>query len=140
MKPNNQPVENPTVRFDGKREVVLMAPWSVVTPHGTLHAEVGARSDGASIPRLLWGIPGFAGFSGDTLPAAFAHDQLYAGELTARWKADDIFRQILVRCGVSRPRAFIMYRAVRDFGGIMWSRHTPESVEIARKFARFVRA
>jgi hypothetical protein len=130
-------VQNPRVQFIARRTIRLVDWWSVETALGTLMVRVGAESDGASIPSVLWGLPGMAAFAGDTLPAAFAHDQLYAAELVDRAAADEIFRDLLRRCGVGSVRAWLMYRSVRTFGGAVWRRHTPASIQKARRYAAF---
>jgi hypothetical protein len=133
------PVLSPFVRFIGPRNVRLTRHWWVAVPQGTLLVRAGAESDGASIPRVLWGIPGLAAFDGQTFAAAFAHDQLYAAELVERPVADAIFHALLRRCGVGAFRAWVMYQAVRSFGGGAWSSHTSDSIEQARRYAKWQR-
>ena len=126
----------PDIEFIDARNVVLKSPWSIVTGIGRLDVDAGATSDGASTPEIIWAIPGFVPFEGDTLPAAFAHDQLYAGELCDRLTADNILRDLLIANGVSWLRATAYFYAVRAFGGIVWARHTDASQAAARQFAR----
>ena len=95
----------PIVDFIDERNIALVSPWSIVTSIGTISVIPGATSDGASTPEVIWSIPGFDPFEGDTFPAAFAHDQLYAGELCPREQADQILYELLRANGVGWLRA-----------------------------------
>lgn len=124
----------PHIEFVSARNVELIDPWEIQTSAGLLHVKTGIISDGASIPRIFWRIPGFAPYEGDTLPAAFAHDCLYASELVDRKTADDIIYELLRENGVGYLRASMYWRAVRGFGGFVWRRHTAESIATAREY------
>lgn len=132
------PITSPEVQFIDRRNVRLVRDWSVDTSRGELRVLRGATSDGASIPAIFWNIPGMAAMQGDTFPASFAHDQIYAAELMERQQADSIFRELLRRCGVGAFRAGVMHTAVRTFGGRVWARHTPASVAYARQVAVWI--
>lgn len=100
------------------------------------------RCDGASIPRLLWT---FSDLTPDGLirPAALVHDFLYEfrGKLPlaslkrynketktfnfhhrtfSRKDADNIFKAIMRKAGVSETSRDMAYRAVRWFGWWAW--------------------
>lgn len=127
-------VVSPSVEFIDRRNVRLVEIWGVRTSEGVIVVLPGAVSDGASIPSFLWSVPGMAAFQGDTFAASFVHDMLYSAELVKRDVADRLFREILRNSGVGVVRANLMYGAARAFGGVVWSRHTPESIAEARKF------
>ena len=129
----------PIVAFIDERNVRLCAPWQIQTAAGLLICQPGAESDGASIPELFWSIPGYNPFEGDTLPAAFAHDQLYGGELCDRATADGVLFDLLRANGVSWLRANNYWLAVRAFGGLTWSNHTPASIATNRACAILVK-
>ena len=99
--------------------------------------EPGFRSDGASIPRILWPFVG-PRFDASTFPAAFCHDALYASELLPRRDADRIFRDHLRLLGVSKARAQAYYFAVTAFGWMVWRKHTQASISAARQFVRVI--
>jgi hypothetical protein len=88
--------------------------------------------DSASIPRILWGIyPPWARYN----RAAVLHDYLYTVKICSRERADALFREALLACGVSPARAWIMWRAVRLGGGAYWNARSPEDVQAAREHA-----
>ena len=81
----------------------------------------GFESDGASVPRLFWGIV-FP--PGDTraLRAAFLHDWIYRTH-PAGWSreaADNLFRKVLSQDGVPRISAGLAFWGVRIFGASSW--------------------
>lgn len=92
----------------------------------------GFRSDGASIPRLLWRALG-SPYDPDVFAAAIAHDAMYRGEVVPRRDADAAFLALLAASGVRRRRRLLLWLGVRLFGWLVWRRHTPGSVAEARK-------
>ena len=128
-------LQEPVVEFMDERNIILVDAWSIATSAGIISVLPGATSDGASTPEIIWSLPGFNPFEGDTFPAAFAHDQLYAGELCPREQADQVLKELLIANGVSWERAETYWAAVREFGGNVWNTHTPEGIALARKFA-----
>lgn len=125
----------PVIRFVDRDEIELVLPWEIETRIGKLRVLSGARSDGASVPDVIDGLEGFHRLEGDTLPAAFAHDMLYAAELCDRETADQILHDLLIASGISALRAAIYRDAVRIGGGYVWTKHTPESIAAARRMA-----
>ncbi len=93
----------------------------------TAHVAPGFRTDGASIPRLLWRVLG-SPYDPDVIAAAIAHDALYRGEIVPRKDADAAFLALMEACGVAERKRRWLLRGVRWFGWITWARHTPESV------------
>lgn len=70
--------------------------------------------DGASIPKIFWGVIGKPTFKKFRIPA-MVHDYLY-GERWHREMADAAFRDLLEDENVWTPRATIMWAAVRIGG------------------------
>ena len=102
--------------------------WDVV-----VHVLPGFRTDGASIPRLLWPIFG-SPYDPDIIADAIAHDALYRGEIVPRKVADDTFRDMMEKRGaISAWKRRRIWFGVRRFGWITWLRHTPEGVAEARR-------
>ena len=102
--------------------------WDVV-----VHVKPGFRTDGASIPRLLWRIFG-SPYDPDIFPAAIAHDALYRGEIVERKDADIAFLKMMEKSGVPEKKRRLVYRGVRWFGWITWLGHTEASVREARRY------
>ena len=85
-------------------------------PTGRYIVPRGFETDLASVPRILWW---FISPWGDHAAAAVVHDFLYRVRChtVSRFFADAIFRWAMAECGVSLPRRWIMWAAVRLFGG-----------------------
>ena len=101
--------------------------WDVV-----VHLKPGFRTDGASIPRILWRVFG-SPYDPDIFPAAIAHDALYRGEIVERKDADLAFLKMMEKSGVPKKKRRLIYRGVRWFGWITWLGHTEASVKEARR-------
>lgn len=80
----------------------------------------GFESDGASIPRFFWRIITPADCR--IIRAAFVHDYLYRKQPKnwTRKDADDLFRVLCIRDGLSAFTANCLYYALRLFGGGAW--------------------
>lgn len=82
----------------------------------------GFRTDGASVPRCLWAI--FPS-TGRYMRAAVLHDYLYSRlrgglphpEAASRRDADRELRLAMAACGVDSVSRFLIWGAVRLFGG-----------------------
>jgi len=109
----------------------------------------GFPTDMASVPWVVqWKFPK----RGVHSRAAVLHDWLYRshyyseaygeplggvgfwGAMTSKSRklADDIFYRVMLRDGVRKSSAYLMYRSVRRFGWMVWRSHTKESIEAAR--------
>lgn len=73
----------------------------------------GYEFDGASTPRILWSI---VEPLGKQAKPACLHDWLYAGGVS-RFIADCVFREALVVVGVPFWKTWLVWLAVRLFGG-----------------------
>ena len=89
--------------------------------YGGVDVPVGFDSDGASVPRCLWGIV----FPAEDLRAMFGaifHDFCYRTH-PATWEkpsADTAFKYLLIEGGVPSVRANLAYCGVKMFGGKAW--------------------
>ena len=99
----------------------------------TVFVKEGFIFDGASIPKVLWGIIG-SPFSGKYRMAALIHDALYTVHDVDRKEADDIFFNQMKAEGVARWRMYAMYSAVRFFGGSSYRTDSHYSIDEAREF------
>lgn len=127
------------LRYPVKRQIndrlyELQEPFTVsVGGHVTI-ALPGFCYDGFSVPRSLWWFQ--SPFTGPGTVAALDHDAKYAKMWEGgRRLADKIFYDLLRQYGVSRSKALIMYRAVRDFGWLCWDKSDAE-IEQAKKFVQ----
>jgi hypothetical protein len=80
----------------------------------------GTISNGASVPRLLWGI--YSPYGTYTYPAV-VHDFLYENNLYTREFAD---RQFLIDMGRTNTNKFtkwLFYYIVRIFGSLNWNKY-----------------
>ena len=95
----------------------LLRPLSVCG----LVVPAGFESDGASVPRLLWGVV-FPRDDRQALCAAIVHDYIYRTH-PASWtrsEADDTFLFLLEQGGVPWIRRTRAYIGVRLFGKSSW--------------------
>lgn len=81
----------------------------------------GFESDGASVPRLLWGVV-FPRDDRKALFGAIVHDFIYRThpEKWTRADADEVFLYLLQQGGVSYIRRTRAYVGVRLFGRSSW--------------------
>lgn len=93
------------------REYALAAPFGAVP--------AGFRTDGASLPRLLWPVLG-SPFSPELIDAAIVHDYAYRYGVPDRRMADLHFRAMLRGAGVGRFRAWCFWAGVRIGGWVFW--------------------
>ncbi|MFR9753090.1 DUF1353 domain-containing protein [Nocardia sp. 004] len=76
---------------------------------------VGFRTDFASVPRaLVWLIPRYGIYT----RAAILHDYLLRSQVVSVAAADGIFRRSMRELGVSMPRRWMMWAAVRAAHGL----------------------
>ncbi len=85
----------------------------------------GYQFDGASIPPVFW-IAFYSPYDPKVIKAALVHDFLYDTHEVSRKEADQVFKSFLEEKGVPRPRAFLMWLAVRMFGWIGWRKPNPQ--------------
>lgn len=100
--------------------------WVTVAPliwedpvYGHLEIPIGFRTDLASIPRALRGIP-FLDPNGLSRRPAAMHDWLYAWRDKGKDFADSFLRDALLAEGASKAVASAFYYGVHWFGGFAW--------------------
>lgn len=99
----------------------LDRPLHVHTQRGQITVPVGFETDFASVPRAFWSVfPPYGHFT----KAAVVHDFLYGttDHKLTREEADRVFLEIMTGGRTALWRAYLMYRAVRWFGGPRWAK------------------
>ena len=77
----------------------------------------GYVSNGASVPRILWGI--YSPYGTYTNPA-IVHDYLYENNLYSRKFSDKQFLIDMGKCGTNKFTKWLFYIVVRIFGQRNW--------------------
>lgn len=108
--------------FDQK-EWVLNEAFIIKDDDIILLIPAGFTFDLASIPRIFWSIIGPMDLS---IEAPLAHDYLYETRCLSRAKADYLFRELMIKEGVRKSRAWIAWAAVRLFGRFAWNKNRPD--------------
>lgn len=82
----------------------------------------GFESDGASVPRIFWGVV-FPSGDNKAMFAAIFHDYIYRTHppVWDRDEADEVFLHLLLDGGVSALRSYRAYIGVRLFGKSSWN-------------------
>lgn len=102
--------------------------WAVASPlvwfDGVLGftVPVGALTDLASIPRILWNIPALDP-DGESRSAAVAHDWLYRTHQLSRSDADDFLRKAIIARGGNAYTARMFWAGVRLGGSGPYNAH-----------------
>ena len=101
---------------DDGRTMVLVEPFRYVDPKGMFwDCPAGYRTDGASIPKLLWSFAG-GPFSGRYRKAAIPHD-VFCDNRVRPWEdTHQMFWHAMLCAGVGEHNAALMYRAVYNHG------------------------
>ena len=116
----------PRLVFDpGGTMAILSEDYAVSAPGVRVRVRAGFRFDGASIPASLQPVLG-GPWDPRRLPAATAHDWLYASHAAAKWVADLVFLWLLLRNGFPPVAAIADWWAVARFGGGAWRSHGPD--------------
>ena len=107
---------------------ITTANTPIIIEEGTLTIPAGTLTDLASIPRILWWIPGFACFELG-IAGPLLHDAVYRGLvgrtppiILTRRRADRVFHTLMRHDGVGCCRAWVAWCAVRCFGVLAWRR------------------
>lgn len=98
----------------------------------TVTIKEGFETDGASIPDLLVAPLGLSRDAASIIRGALIHDAIYASELLDRQTADSILYAACLKDGMDPDKAVAVWRAVHEWGFVVWDRHTPESIAMAR--------
>lgn len=106
-------------------EVLVKIPTSSIGYAGLIEKRIvvpkDAYTDFASCPRLIWS---FFAPIGKHTRAAIVHDYLYTTGRVSREEADFVFRQLMCDCTVGFTKRWLMWAAVRLFGGSRWKGKT----------------
>lgn len=97
-------------------QLVIEQPITVINGDGLpiMKIPVDATTDLQSAPKSLWFVTG--GKLGKSQRAAACHDVAYRMGLVSKKVADDFFYDIMLQDGVSKFRAYIMWKGVDLFG------------------------
>ena len=112
------PISGPirTEWLDDGRTMRLLESVTYTAPDGVeWYASKNELIDGASIPRFLWRAVGCP-FVGKYRIASVFHDVACHCRDRSHEQTHKMFLSCMLECGVSRPKAHIMYRGVCDFG------------------------
>ena len=117
-------IEHAGTRFhfekDGGKYLIVLDSPLVFTARGTRHViEAGYRSNGMSVPRLLWSLIS-PQFHPRTLYASVVHDYAYEHFIMCRCESDRWYRDALIEDGYAKWKAWLVYFAVRLFGKSHW--------------------
>ena len=98
--------------------------WWVKVDGQTINLPHEFRTDGASVPRVLWPVIG-SPFDPRVIGAALVHDYLYTSQnwRTRAW-SDMAFRALLIQDCTPAWKAWIMWLGVRVFGWRYWRINT----------------
>jgi hypothetical protein len=88
----------------------------------------GFTTDGASIPKAFWSIVGNP-LENDLLKPAIIHDGLYTIMKLSRLESDKLLKDMLLFNGTNKVKVFLVYYAVRLFGGSHWEKDTSDKVQ-----------
>lgn len=120
------------VREIGPNKWRLLAPLTYEGRRDVFEVPEGFETDFASIPKPFWSI---ISPLGKHKKAAVLHDYLYSEhpevitdlpgggstyQSITRKDADGLFRRSAKQLGVRKSRAWVMWKAVRWFGGSRW--------------------
>jgi hypothetical protein len=86
----------------------------------------GLWTDGASIPKILWGIVG-SPLTGRYVRAAIAHDALYSAQPISRKECDLVLLELMEQDNVPKWKRLSMYYAVRLFGWSHWNKRNNDT-------------
>lgn len=118
MSPERRP--HVRVEFEGDHMVLLEDVYDEVDGHPH-RVPAGSHTDGASIPTwLMWMFPKI---NEKRIRAAVHHDHDYRTHRISRKDADRLFLARMLADGNDAIRSWIMYRALRWFGGIAWRKN-----------------
>lgn len=106
-----------TLPVGGETFATLRQDWRVDVLGVSYCVPNGTRTDGASIPRMLWRVCGHP-LQSPRVYAALVHDWLYSadGPGVTRAEADSVYRELLIRFGWGKTRAWVEWAALRVFG------------------------
>ena len=108
----------------GKNRVIL-EDYTYENDKYIITVKAGFNTDGASIPKAFWSILS-SPFDGAVTYGAVIHDGLYTKMQLPRKECDKLLREMAIEKGYNKIKAFLVYYAVRLFGGSHWNKDTSE--------------
>ena len=108
----------------GKNRVIL-EDYTYENGKYIITVKAGFNTDGASIPKAFWSILS-SPFDGAVTYGAVIHDGLYTKMQLPRKECDNLLREMALEKGYNKIKAFLVYYAVRLFGGSHWKQDTSE--------------
>jgi len=118
-----------------KREWELLTDITYTNSDISVTAKAGLITDGASVPKYLWGIVG-SPFTGRYTRPALIHDALYASERLLRKDCDNLFLEMMEAENVAWLKRYSMYLAVRAGGYFVWKKHTQVTINDGKKYCQ----
>lgn len=115
------------VELVGKRYARLIEPFVYENEKFSILIRDGYIYDGGTIPKFAWSIIG-SPFVGGYRRATLVHDILYDTKALPKSEADNLFFDIMLEDNVKKWRAYVMYCAVRFFGGRDWKNKKPKNM------------
>ena len=106
----------------GKNRVIL-EDYTYEDDKYIITVKAGFNTDGASIPTAFWSVLS-SPFDGPLTYGAVIHDGLYTKMTLPRKVCDKLLREMALKKGYSRTKTFLVYYAVRMFGGSHWKKDT----------------
>lgn len=94
--------------------------FTFTRPNGTRLTPDDITTDGGSIPRVLWNLPGFSPW--DYLPAYVLHDWLFTKKPCTFDEANLILAEALAAMGCPNDRIRMIYEAVEMGGRSHWTK------------------
>lgn len=110
-------IGNPITRWeDDGRSMTLAESFEYIDPNGRRwRVPEGVRVDGASIPSIFWSLIG-GPFEGKYRNSSIIHDY-FCDIRKRRWQdVHKMFYDGMLTSGVARSKAYLMYKAVEEFG------------------------
>jgi len=108
----------------GKNRVIL-EDYTYENDKYIITVKAGFNTDGASIPKAFWSVLS-SPFDGALVYGAMIHDGLYTKMQLPRKECDKLLREMALEKGYNKIKAFLVYYAVRMFGGSHWKKDTSE--------------
>ena len=108
----------------GKNRVIL-EDYTYEDDKYIITVKSGFNTDGASIPKAFWSVLS-SPFDGALTYGAVIHDGLYTKMQLPRKECDKLLREMAIEKGYNKIKTFLVYCAVRMFGGSHWKKDTSE--------------
>jgi hypothetical protein len=120
---------------NGDKTWIVVYPWFSHLENYHFYIQMGFNTDIASIPRVIWWVPGFAPMELG-LDGPVVHDWLYQHggisnqedgtvQIITRKEVDNIFRRLMGESGVGWFRRWVAWMWVRCLGWLAWKRAEP---------------